>query len=97
MSSKIRSMRRKMDRESKIPSRRVEIMEELWRGVVQIATNERTNPTMLVNRILADAIGHYQKLRKQDEEARTRLVQPVGGMGEVAEKIKGIREGKVKL
>ena len=78
MSSKIRSMKRKMDRESKIPARRVEVMEELWVAVCAIAKEQRGNPTMMVNRILAEAIGSYQQQKKAAIAERDRLVKLPG-------------------
>ncbi len=97
MSSKLRTMKRKMDRESAIPARRVEVMEELWVAICAIAKEQRGNPTMIINRILAEAIGAYQRQKKAMEDEKTRLVKPVGGMGDVARKIQDIKEGKVTL
>ncbi len=78
MSSKIRSMKRKMDKEAKIPSRRVEIMEELWVAICAIAKEQRGNPTMTINRILAEAIGQYQLQKKAAMAERDRLVKLPG-------------------
>ena len=76
--SKLRTMKRKMDREAAIPTRRVQIMEELWQGVVSIAKEQRGNPTMIINRILAEAIGSYQQRKQQAVEDRDRLVKLPG-------------------
>ena len=78
MSSKLRTMKRKMDRESAIPARRVEVMEELWQGFVTIAQEQRSNPTMIINRVLAEALGAYQQRKQAAIEDRDRLVKLPG-------------------
>jgi len=74
MSSKIRSMKRKMDRETAIPTRRVQVMEDIWQNIVQLAKMNNIDPTMMVNRVLADFVGQMQERAKKAQTTKDSLV-----------------------